>query len=261
MVKQAKHKTSTELAAPRETALQLSLKRMELLNAHLAKGDDPFAVAKIESAMTVRQSIETGIQIRLMGKKYGYEETLKLVSRLIENTAAFFNLNGNLTGTQLVQISQAIIERYVTDNIEDIILALKNARMGLCEKIYGRIDGEIVMGWIAQYMETKAEEMEKIHHQKKTEAITIAPSVAKAIRVDLEKRAETEQEYQQSQLAGVMHIENGSSVDHETWCKWFEANKESLQPRELKSIRVQLQANNLYGSYTEIIDWIHERTK
>ena len=53
--------------------------------------------------------------------------------------------------------------------------------MGLCEKIkYGRIDGEIVMGWIAQYMETKAEEMEKIHHQKKTEAITIAPSVAKS---------------------------------------------------------------------------------
>jgi hypothetical protein len=110
-------------------------------------------------------------------------------------------------------------------------------------------------------METKAEEMEKIHHQKKTEAITIAPSVAKAIRVDLEKRAEMEQEYQQSQLAGVMHIENGSSVDHETWRKWFEANKESLQPRELKSIRVQLQANNLYGSYTEIIDWINERTK
>jgi hypothetical protein len=231
---------------------------MKLLNGHLTKGD-AFAVAKIESSLSIRKSIQTGVQLQKMGEQFGFEDTLKLLSRLIENTASFFNLNGNLTGSQLVQISQVIIERYGYDNIEDIILALKNARMGLCEKVYGRIDGEVVLGWIAQYMETKAEEMEKLHHLRKTEAHTIAPEIATAINEAIKQREDQQREYSQAQGTGVIHIDNGNTVDHASWSKWFEANRHNLGNKELKSIRRQLEANNLYGTYNNTITWINER--
>lgn len=231
---------------------------MQLLNGSLAKGD-AFAVAKIESSLSVRKSIETGVQLHKMGEKFGFEDTLKLLSRLIENTASFFNLNGNLTGSQLVQISQSIIERYGFDNIEDIILALKNARMGLCEKVYGRIDGEVVLGWISQYMDTKAEEMEKLHHQRKTKAATIAPVIASEIKKAMQQREEQEREYVQAQGTGFMQINNGNKVDHATWVKWFEANKTNLERKELKSIRSQLLANNTFGFYNSTLKWINDR--
>jgi hypothetical protein len=149
------------------------------LNKHLEKSD-PFAIARIESGLSVRKSIESGISLAKMGEVYGHKETMKLIVRLIQNTERFFNVNKKLDEFQLVQIVQIITEKYGHDNIEDIVLALKNARMGFGDKIYGRIDGEVVMKWIEKYMEEKALEFERIHQEIKKESVeTINQSLSK----------------------------------------------------------------------------------
>lgn len=223
---------------------------MQSLNEHLAKGNDPFAVAKIESSLSIRQSIESGIQLVKMGEHFGFEETLKLLTRLVENTANYFNINHNLKGTQLVQVCQAIIERFGHDNIEDIVLALKDARLGLCDKIYGRIDGEVILGWIEQYMDKKAQEIEKIHHQNKMKALDF---VGFDISKFLEEKA----------IKKMTEPKQTCEMSDRIWLNWFEENKDYLSKAELKSIKVDLEANNVFrdGIYEETINWIDEHLK
>lgn len=221
---------------------------MRSLNEHLADNNNPFAIAKIESSLSIRQSIDCGIQLITMGEKFGFEETLKLLTRLIENTAGFFNVNNNLSANQLVQIAQSIVERFGHDNIEDIILALKDARMGMCEKVYGRIDGEIIIGWIERYMEKKAEELEKNHHQNKLKNLEISPEIT-ALALKIANKAD-----ETKTLKPL-------ATSAENWLQWFEEFKTSLNVKDLKAIKFDLETNNILrnGFYEKTIEWINER--
>lgn len=221
---------------------------MQLLNEHLGI-KNPFAIAKIESSLSIRKSIETGIQLKKMGEIYGHENTLLLLTRLIENTVSFFNVNNNLSGNQTVQIALVIIERFGHDNIQDIVLALKDARMGFCEKVYGRIDGEIIINWIVAYMEKKAEELEKIHKIQKVTLNEISPDI-----LDVVKNATN---------TSNQKIETKSQFSDQIWLNWFDENKEFLTKSELKSIKTDLECNNIFrnGIYEGTINWIENRLK
>lgn len=200
-------------------------------------------------ALTVKGSIERGLQINSYVSDNGGRDAMKLIMMLISNTAMFFNVNNNLNEHQMVQIAQAIIGRFGYDNIEDIVLALKDARMGLCEKVYGRIDGEVILGWIERYMERKSEELEKIHHQHKTKSIELSPEIAKIAAEIAQKTTPPEPPVKPfAQTA-------------ENWLKWFDEFKTTLPVKDLKAIRFDLETNNIFrdGVYEDTISWINER--
>lgn len=220
---------------------------MQLLNEHLGI-KNPFAIAKIESSLSIRKSIETGIQLKKMGEIFGHENTLLLLTRLIENTVSFFNVNNNLSGNQTVQIALVIIERFGHDNIQDIVLALKDARMGFCEKVYGRIDGEIIINWIVAYMEKKADELEKMHKSQKVTLNEISTDILEVVKNATNQKKE---------------VEKKTSFSDQIWLNWFDENKEFLTKSELKSIKTDLEYNNIFmdGIYENTINWIENRLK
>lgn len=222
--------------------------RATLLTNFLTK-QNIWQVAQIEMALTVKGSIERGLQINSYVSDNGGRDAMKLIMMLISNTAMFFNVNNNLNEHQMVQIAQAIIGRFGYDNIEDIVLALKDARMGLCEKVYGRIDGEVILGWIERYMERKSEELEKIHHQHKTKSIELSPEIAKIAAEIAQKTTPPEPPVKPfAQTA-------------ENWLKWFDEFKTTLPVKDLKAIRFDLETNNIFrdGVYEDTISWINER--
>lgn len=252
---------------------------MRLLNEALAKAD-PFAVARIESGLSLKKSIEHGTQLRKMGEEFGYEDTLKLITRLIENTAAFYNVNGNLTPSQLVQIAQMITEQYGGENIQDIVLAFKDARMGRFGKVYGRIDGEVIMGWIALYLDSKYEEMERQHHNRKHEAVNMAelhPKVLEKVKMAVERKLthtdttlepENGSEISEKTDTGMHGLHTGTSgndndgvmrVDHDTWNKFWAEFRETFTANQLKTYRQQFENNSMFGYYTADIEWIDNR--
>lgn len=205
-------------------------------------------VAQIEMALTVKGSIERGLQINSYVSDNGGRDAMKLIMMLISNTAMFFNVNNNLNEHQMVQIAQAIIGRFGYDNIEDIVLALKDARMGLCDKVYGRIDGEVILGWIERYMERKAEELEKIHNNFKKTTSEISPEVLKLAKQIISSGVEIKKTQQ-------------TVVDERVWLSWFNENKESMTLKQLNKIKSDLESNNIFmnGVYEETINWINER--
>lgn len=221
---------------------------MQLLNEHLEKGSDPFAIARIESELSIRQSIENGIQLQKMGEVFGHEDTLKLIVRLIRNTANFFNVTNNLSAGQFVQIAQVIIERFGHDNIQDIVLALKDARMGFCEKVYGRIDGEIIINWIVAYMGKKSEELEKMHKSQKVTLNEISPDILEVVKNATNQKKD---------------VQSKPIFSDQIWLNWFDENREFLTKSELKSIKTDLECNNIFrdGIYENTINWIENRLK
>ena len=183
-----------------------------------------------------------------MGEIFGHNETMKLIVRLIQNTASFFNVNKSLTDSQLVQIAQVIIERFGHDNIQDIVLALKDARMGFCEKVYGRIDGETIINWIVAYMEKKAEELEKMHKSQKVTLNEISPDILEVVKNATNQKKD---------------VQSKPIFSDQIWLNWFDENKDFLSEVELKSIKTDLERNNIFrgGIYEDTINWIENRLK
>ncbi|GEM_PF-3332512 len=221
-----------------------SLMQIESLNQSLA-ANNFLAVARIENSLSIRGSIEGGNQLQKLVRS-NWEVVMKLLSRLIKNTAIFYNVSGNITDDQLVMISQTILDTYPGDNIEDVILALKTARTGRYGKLYGRLDGEVILNWISQFLETKSEEMEKLHHANKHKAPEMHTDILKLAK----EAAEKKQQYQapREQL-----------VSQKTWLNWFDENFESFTVSELLELKKQLVNGSLHGANGAEINRISER--
>lgn len=219
--------------------------RATLLTSFLTK-QNVWQVAQVESALTVRGSIEHGYQLNKYVALNSGRDAYKLIMMLITNTAMFFNVNGNLNSHQLVQITQVILERFGYDNLEDIVLALKDARMGYYDKVYGRIDGEVIINWVEKYMDKKAEEMEKLHHANKHKAPEMHADILKIAK----EAAEKKQQYQAPPKY---------TVDELTWKAWFDENLDQFTVEELNDLKKQLINGSLHGANGAEISRISER--
>lgn len=140
---------------------------------------NPFKIAKLEKNITIKKSLEYGLPLRKLNTFFanenddGFENALQFIYNLIENVSGFFNTREKMTGRQTVQVALAIMERWPNENIEDIILAFKNVKMGLTDKVFGRVDGEAIMGWIEEYLHKKIDEQDKVHDMRKKNMMEI----------------------------------------------------------------------------------------
>jgi len=208
---------------------------MRSLTAHLEK-NDAMAVALIERKLTVQKSIESGLQINKAMKSLGETETIKLISRTIENTVKYFGVE--FTHDQLIQTSIAIIDRYEFDNIEDIIIALKRAKGGLCEKVYGRINGETILRFIEQYMDIKAAEIERNHNNNKYNQMEIHKCITDEI-----------QKHEKLKINRVK-MKNHTRED---WIEKFILNIQQHRVKELENLRASLLNDNIFKQNNDLI--------
>ena len=80
---------------------------------------------------------------------------------LVNDLVGFFSVGKTMGQSQLVQTVQLIIEDYYYLNIEDLKLCFNNAKKGLYGKVYDRVDGNIILGWLQQYAAERVAESER----------------------------------------------------------------------------------------------------
>jgi len=246
-------KTDQEIIKVIKETQALSLpEHAELLTKYLTK-QSVMQVALVEMALTPTGSIQNGLQINKHMEINGGRDSMKLIIMLVENTAMFYNVNKNITEHQHVQIAQAIIEKYGYDNIEDVIIALKNGRSGMYGKLYGRFDGEVVLDWIAQYMESKAEAREKLHHQRKTELLDVAPNVIDAITKQIPKLKKP------PAIVNVSIKDEITGPDRDRLIQEFEAVKSVLKEHDLMKYATIFRNPENRAVYADQIEWIENR--
>lgn len=120
-----------------------------------------------EKGLTVDKAIN-GLKIQALESQVGMKTLNKAVSTAINLAMDFFNVAGGMNESQVTQTAALWIEKHPMETFEDLILCLKNAKMGKYGKIYNRIDGQIVFDWFNQYLiDEKYERFEQIKQNEK----------------------------------------------------------------------------------------------
>lgn len=102
-------------------------------------------------------------------KKFTDEAALKSMFYLIvKDVLDFFSVGKTIGAMQLLETIQLIIDDFYYLNIDDFKLCFNNAKRGVYGKIYDRIDGNVIYGWIAQYAQERACFCESIDDRNKT---------------------------------------------------------------------------------------------
>lgn len=81
----------------------------------------------------------------------------------------FFNVGKNMNDTQIAATVDLIIESYWHLKLEEIKYCFRRAMRQ--EKLFDRLDGNIIMGWIQNYDNERTEEAMRISEQQESEEI------------------------------------------------------------------------------------------
>lgn len=74
-----------------------------------------------------------------------------VVAYLLTETLEFFNAKEQMSDRQVALTVDFIIEEYPYMQTDDLALCFRNAMKGKYGKLYNRIDGQIIMGWLRDY--------------------------------------------------------------------------------------------------------------
>ena len=84
-------------------------------------------------------------------KEVGLTKTRAVVAYLIAETLEFFNSGNDMNDRQVAMTVDLIIEEYPYMQPDDLKLCFRGAMKGRYGKLYNRIDGQIIMGWLREY--------------------------------------------------------------------------------------------------------------
>ena len=101
---------------------------------------------------TVSDVFSSGMPAMATLKKKRGEATARAVLVLLVNDMLdFFNAGNDMNDTQVALTVDFILEEYPYMQADDIALCFRNAMKGKYGKLYNRIDGQIIMGWLREY--------------------------------------------------------------------------------------------------------------
>lgn len=133
-------------------------------------------------------------------KKYHEEYAMRgVLQYLLYDLRDYFNVGGNLTEKQIEMISEFIFEDFYYLKISEIVFVFRSkmkahAKKG-SNKLYNRLDGEIIFQWLTDYSQERAEfarDVSVAHAEQSKKADFVSKSVIKKFRELLERRAEAE---------------------------------------------------------------------
>jgi len=67
-----------------------------------------------------------------------------------------------MNAVQIARAADLILEKFYYFKIEDFKLCFENAKMGFYGQVFGRIDLQILFGWLTQYENERADAAELI---------------------------------------------------------------------------------------------------
>ena len=86
-----------------------------------------------------------------LGRERGEAIARAVLVIIMNDMLDFFNAGNDMKDTQVAMTVDFILEEYPYMQTDDITLCFRNAMKGKYGKLYNRIDGQIIMGWIKAY--------------------------------------------------------------------------------------------------------------
>lgn len=92
-----------------------------------------------------------------------------LLSIAICEVCDFFNVGKNMNDVQIAMTADMIIERFWHLKLEEIKYCFRRAMAN--ERLFDRLDGNIIIGWLREYDAERTEEAIRISEQKDSERL------------------------------------------------------------------------------------------
>ncbi len=99
-----------------------------------------------------------------------------LISLAICEVCDFFNVGKNMSDTQIALTADMIIESFWHLKLEEIKFCFRRAMR--TEKLYDRLDGNIILGWLEAYDAERTEEAMRVSDQEASEEANALPPPA-----------------------------------------------------------------------------------
>ena len=101
---------------------------------------------------TVEDVLDSGHPaLATVQKEAGLAKARAVVAYLIAETLEFFNSGNDMNDRQVAVTVDLILEEYPYMQPDDLKLCFRRAMKGRYGKLYNRIDGQIIMGWLREY--------------------------------------------------------------------------------------------------------------
>lgn len=118
-----------------------------------------------------------------------------LLSIAICEVCNFFNIGKNMNDSQIAVTVDLILEYFWYFRLEEIKYCFRRAMMR--EKLYDRLDGNIILGWLKEYDSERTEEAIRISENEESSAANATTTSADAVDfetylAELEVRAKTD---------------------------------------------------------------------
>lgn len=102
-------------------------------------------------------------------KRYlGRPAVIAILVKALIHASRLVNLDNSLTEAQMGEIANDILENHGQLKAEEIKFLLKRALR--TQKVYARLDYNIVMNWVEEYVDERTEEAMRISDQEATQA-------------------------------------------------------------------------------------------
>lgn len=147
---------------------------------------------------TPRQMIEADTpSLWEIRQQLGHPATIAIIVKAFLHAARLVNLDKNLTNEQIVETANDILSEYGYLKVEEIKYLLKRALR--IRNVYGRLDYNVLMNWVEEYVNERTEEAVRISEQEDLQRQNETKVSADAVSfehflLDLEEKAKTDHE-------------------------------------------------------------------
>ena len=92
-----------------------------------------------------------------MRKIYGECEVVFMLAAWIIDIQRFLNISAKMDSGQINETARMILDDFWALNSADVNLVMSRAKRGFYGQLFGRIDGQIIYQWFAEYFEERCE--------------------------------------------------------------------------------------------------------
>lgn len=89
---------------------------------------------------------------------HGDELVISCMALWIDDLQSFLNISAKMNRFQIIETCSMILEDFYALNLADVRLVMTRAKKGQYGALYGRLDGQIVYQWFAEYFDERCAE-------------------------------------------------------------------------------------------------------
>jgi hypothetical protein len=110
--------------------------------------------------LTIEKSLENGLKLRDLKIK-SQKQSAFIVGFALMNLAEYLNLNNQFKLEQSLEVADLMLSEFPNENVEDVLLFVKNMKLCKYGTNYNRLDGQIIFQCFKMYLNEKYQVFEK----------------------------------------------------------------------------------------------------